>query len=58
MLPSIAAIMTEPDFGEVMFLVAFILFVILTVIHIVAHDVSLTLLTAALALLSLGWLAL
>ena len=55
---TLAAIMTEPDFGEVMFLVAFILFVIITVIHMLAREIPSALVAAGFALLSLGWLAL
>lgn len=56
----LSAIMTSPDFGEVMFLVAFILFLIEVVIRIVrpaqwAYESLL--LCAGLACLALGFLA-
>jgi membrane-bound ClpP family serine protease len=55
----LSAIMTNPDFAEVMFLVAFILFVIEVVVHITqpAWTYWTLLLAAGLACLSLGFLA-
>lgn len=57
----LSAIMTSPEFGEVCFLVAFILFVIEFIIRIVrpANWVyESLLLVAGLAFIALGWLAL
>jgi hypothetical protein len=58
---SLAAIMTSPDFGEICFLVAFILFTIEFVIRVMrpanwAYDS--VLLAAGLAFVALGFLAL
>jgi len=58
---TLSAIMSSPDFGEVCFLVAFILFTIEFVIRLVrpanwAYDS--VLLAAGLAFVALGWLAL
>lgn len=57
----LTAIMSSPDFGEVCFLVAFILFVIEFVIRILrpsAWVYDSALLVAGLAFMALGWLAL
>jgi len=57
----LAEVMDAPDFGEIMFLVAFILFVIEFVIIITKPanwGYSWLLVTAGLACLALGWLAL
>ncbi len=56
----IAAIMTKPDFAEVCFLIAFILFAIEFVIRLakVAFPYDLLLVVAGLAMLALGFLAL
>jgi len=55
-----SAIMTSPDFGEVMFLVAFLLFAIAFVVRLLAKPISIdfVLVAAGLAVLALGWLAL
>ena len=57
----VAEIMNAPDFGEVMFLVAFILFVIEVVrlaIRPTTWEYHWLLVVAGLASISLGWLAL
>lgn len=56
----LAAIMSSPDFAEVMFLVAFIVFVIAVVVHIVQPTFQYLsiLIPAGLACLALGFLAL
>lgn len=56
----LSAIMTSPEFGEVCFLVAFILFVIAVVAHITrpAFEYLTVIIPAGLAFLALGWLAL
>ena len=58
----VAEIMDAPDFAEVMFLVAFILFTIEVVRLIAVREVTWgyhwLLVVAGLALLALGWLAL
>lgn len=58
-----SAIMTKPDFGEVCFLIAFILFVIAFFIVLAGERVPWSrlfnlLLVAGLAFIALGWLAL
>jgi hypothetical protein len=57
---SIAAIMTEPDFAEICFLVALILFVVHVVIVATknATEYGGLLISAGLAFVALGWLAL
>lgn len=55
------AIMTSPDFAEVAFLIAFILFVVATVVALVRSEVSAysgILVSAGLAFMALAWLAL
>lgn len=56
----LSAIMTSPDFAEVCFLVAFILFAIATVVHLVQPTFQYlsVLIPAGLAFVALGWLAL
>jgi hypothetical protein len=57
----LAEIMNAPDFGEVMFLVAFILFVIEVVrlaVRPASWEFHWLLVVAGLACISLGWLAL
>jgi 1,4-dihydroxy-2-naphthoate octaprenyltransferase len=55
-----AEIMSSPSFGEVMFLVAFVLFALEVVIMVIkpANWPSWVLLAAGLACMALGWLAL
>lgn len=57
---SLAAIMTEPDFGEICFLVALVLFVVHVIIVATknATEYGGVLVSAGLAFLALGWLAL
>jgi hypothetical protein len=58
-MPLLAEIMVSPALGEVMFLVALILFAIATLLHLVQSTVSWSLLVAAgLTSMALGWLAL
>jgi hypothetical protein len=56
----LSAIMTKPDFAEVCFLVAFILFVIEFFIRLFVrpYPYEMLLVVAGLAFLALGWLAL
>jgi hypothetical protein len=56
----LSAIMTEPDFGEICFLVAFILFTIHVIISLAKSTFEYVgvLLPAGLAFIALGWLAL
>lgn len=54
-----AAIMTSPNFGEVCFLVGFILAVIVVVVRLMVRPVPIdgVVMAAAVAFLALGWLA-
>ena len=56
----LAAIMTEPDFAEVMFLVAFIVFIVGAFVAWVIQPRALwaLVISIGLAVVSLGWLAL
>ncbi len=54
----IAAIATEPDLAEVLFLVAFIIFVVVTVIHVMAKAMPAALTAAGFACLALAFLLL
>lgn len=57
----LSAIMTSPEFGEICFLVAFVLFVIASIVGFVRTEVSGyvgAIVASGLALLALGWLAL
>lgn len=59
-MPRIAAIMTEPDFAEVMFLVALIIFLVGAFVAWVVEPRALwgLVISLGLAVVSLGWLAL
>ena len=56
----LAAIMTEPDFGEVMFLVAFIIFLVAAFVAWTVQPRNLwaLIISIGLAVVALGWLAL
>lgn len=56
-----SAIMTSPDFGEVCFLIALILFAIAFVVNVTRSEIaawSNTIIAAGLAFIALAWLAL
>ena len=57
----LAAIMSSPDFGEVCFLIAFIIFVLATILSLVQTTAStyvMPLIAGGLSFIALGWLAL
>lgn len=57
----LSAIMSTPEFGEICFLVALILFAVAAVVHFARSTVSeysVGLVSAGLAFTALGWLAL
>lgn len=56
----LSAIMSSPDFGEVCFLIAFVIFVIATVVALLRTTVDtyvIPIIAAGLAMMALGWLA-